>query len=119
MYHVCFIESHEVPARHNASLPNEPWVSDGPQVNDEPFTVKRITQGANSMPILFDREEEEEFLPTNPRQPIPDDPPNPTKQIPDNSTDLNNHDHDARNDELPETPTVTQLDNVVPGELQR
>ena len=63
-YHVCFIKSHEAPAKHADPLP------DRPHVDDKPFTVGRIPQGANSAPILFDREEEE-FLLTNLRQPIP------------------------------------------------
>jgi hypothetical protein len=42
------------------------YPSDRPSITD-------ITRGATSTPIYFDGEEEEEMLPTNLHQPIPDD----------------------------------------------
>ena len=122
-YHVCFIESHEAPPTGHASpLPDKAGVG------GEPFTIERIAQGASTTPILFDREEEEEFLPTNPRQPIPDEFQQPIpddlqnssdQSIPDNPNPIEQPDliyHDAENNEQPETPTVIQTDNATPGE---
>ena len=79
LYHVQFIESHEALTEHTDPFP------DRPHVGNKPFTVEEIAWDANSMPILFNREEEEELLPTNLRQPIPNDlPTNLRQSIPDN-----------------------------------
>ena len=111
-YHVRFIESHEAPAERTDSFP------DRPHVGNEPFTVEEIARGAESMPILFDREEEEELLPTNLRQPIPDDPlnqpiPDAPESIPEDPPNL----IDQGDDERPETPAI--INDVVPGKPRR
>lgn len=99
-YHVCFIESHEAPAAQTTLVPDEPLTT------DEPPTVKEIAQGANSAPIFFNGEEEEEFLPANPRQPIPDDPPHLVEQILDDPPDLTNHADNPVDYGQHEVPTI-------------
>ena len=72
----------------------------------EPMTVNDIAHGANLTPILFNGEEEEEFLPHNLWQPIPDTSNNDNNHMdftpledPDQSIDhVNLNDHADRNE---------------------
>ena len=111
-YHVRFIESHEAPliptpmTSESAPLPTEPPSS-------EPTTVDDITKGANVNLILFDGEEEEEFLPHNLRQPITD--------IRQPITDIASNNNDDHSDLTPPEDRPTDhfdlndhLDQIVP-----
>ena len=84
-YHVRFIESHET----SIPLPQTP--------QPIPPSVTEITNNATSTPIYFDAEEEEEILPSNLHQPIPDDPENDTHHE-DPDTD---HDRENLKDQMP------------------
>ena len=62
-YHVRFVESHEAPPIPAPVTTPAPFTIPPPSM--EPVTVNDIAHGANLTPILFDGEEEEEFLPHN------------------------------------------------------
>ena len=82
-----FIPLHPAPSSSLSSL----FKLNTEPPSSEPTTVNNIAKGANVNPILFDGEEEEEFLPHNLQQPITDIASNNNDDHPDISN--NNDDH--------------------------
>lgn len=82
-YHVKFIESHETHAAHT------------PTQNATQPSITEIADAATNTPIYFDADEEEEILPPNLHQPIPDDPINDVRQEQNPPADHDHVDHDT------------------------